>query len=96
MKSELMIDGVPAADIARRALAHGWARMPVAEATHVVTGQERAELKRETDRAFQNHLNAKNAARKEKVKACLLAMKAKRTAGRSQNITRPDHAGPMP
>jgi hypothetical protein len=83
MKPEILIDGVPAAEIARRAISQGYWRRPKAETHHTVTTSERAQIARETDRAFLNMLKERRLAR--------IAAKSK-----SENITRPDHPGLMP
>ena len=80
MKPELYIDGVPAADIARRAIALGLWKLPRPGALHPLTPEGRAQMRADTDHASLQLLKeARDAA-----------------AAKSQNITRPDHPGLMP
>jgi hypothetical protein len=90
MKPELYIDVVPAADVVRYALAHGWARMPFHEKEHIVTPQERAELKRETKRAFSRML-----AEQRQIRLAGKTVAPKRPA-KDHGIEIPDHPGLMP
>jgi hypothetical protein len=67
MKPSLYIDGVPAADVAKLAIARGYFHLPRAGALHPLTPEGRAQMRHDTDLAaaqvLKDERDALHAAR---------------------------------